>query len=114
MLADSAPVYLDNFFEIFNTMRAFAVSRSCPSKLAIEAMECMYLLFSKLPRLLEASSEGAGAEHSDPVDDLGFTLIPADNSIHGEKDHDAQLLSEENDIGLPPMIPITSSFALSC
>jgi len=82
------------------------------SKLAIEAMEGMYLLFSRLPRLLESSAEGSGAEHSDPVDDLGFALIPADN-MHNEDE--ARFVPEENDSEWKTYWqPILAAFAGLC
>lgn len=46
-------IITDNFFSVFNTIKAFARSKACPPSLAIEAMECLYSLFCRLPDVVE-------------------------------------------------------------
>jgi hypothetical protein len=46
-------IFTDNFFSVFNTIKAFTRSKACPPSLAIEAMECLYSLFCRLPDVVE-------------------------------------------------------------
>jgi len=64
-------IFFENFSLIFQTIETFARSKACPSSLAIEAMECLYSLFCRLPDVVELAPTDTLYEGTKHTSDQG-------------------------------------------